>query len=180
MNPNAGLFAGRSAALALFILFGSANGMIAQASGRAAELGGGANRPPNIVLIMTDDQGYGDLGVTDNPVLDTPHIDRLAHEAATMNTFYGSPYPAEITVAEVLRNAGYTTLPMIREGLTPAPSGAPIFGRPPMMRCGAHRAALAKSDRSTFRPLVTGGNETWFVPGCSGVRRKWERLSLEA
>ena len=28
----------------------------------------------NIVLIMTDDQGYGDLGITGNPVLETPHI----------------------------------------------------------------------------------------------------------
>ena len=33
-----------------------------------------ANVPPNIVLIITDDQGYGDLGITGNPVLETPHI----------------------------------------------------------------------------------------------------------
>ncbi len=94
---------------------------------------------PNIVLIMTDDQGSGDLGVAGNPVIDTPHIDRLAREAATMTTFYVSPVcsptraalmtgrynyrtrvvdtfkgrsmmePSEVTVAEVLREAGYTT-----------------------------------------------------------------------
>jgi len=94
---------------------------------------------PNIILIMTDDQGYGDLGVTGNPVLDTPHIDRLAREAATMTAFYVSPVcsptraalftgrynyrtrvvdtfrgrsmmePDEVTLAEALRDAGYTT-----------------------------------------------------------------------
>ena len=33
---------------------------------------------PNIVFIMTDDQGYGDLVHTGNPVLKTPQIDKLA------------------------------------------------------------------------------------------------------
>jgi len=94
---------------------------------------------PNIVLIMTDDQGYGDLGATGNPILDTPHIDALASRSATMSSFYVSPVcaptraslmtgrynyrtrvvdtfkgrammdPEEVTVAELLRSAGYRT-----------------------------------------------------------------------
>lgn len=32
----------------------------------------------NIILVMTDDQGIGDLGVMENPVIDTPNLDRLA------------------------------------------------------------------------------------------------------
>lgn len=94
---------------------------------------------PNIVLIMTDDQGYGDLGVTGNPVLDTPHLDALARGGASLRNFYVSPVcsptraslltgrynyrtrvvdtfkgrsmmePAEVTIAEVLRAAGYAT-----------------------------------------------------------------------
>jgi arylsulfatase A-like enzyme len=94
---------------------------------------------PNIVLIMTDDQGYGDFGITGNPVLETPHLDRLAREGAGMSAFYVSPVcsptraalltgrhnyrtrvvdtfrgrsmmePDEVTVAEVLREAGYAT-----------------------------------------------------------------------
>ncbi|MBT3482157.1 MAG: sulfatase-like hydrolase/transferase, partial [Opitutales bacterium] len=34
-----------------------------------------AQNRPNIVLIMTDDQGYADLSAMGNPVLETPHID---------------------------------------------------------------------------------------------------------
>lgn len=37
---------------------------------------------PNIVFIITDDQGYGDLGFTGNPVVKTPHLDRLAAESS--------------------------------------------------------------------------------------------------
>ena len=50
-----------------------------------------AHDRPNIVLIMTDDQGYGDLSSMGNTVLDTPHIDSLARQGASVDTFYVSP-----------------------------------------------------------------------------------------
>lgn len=92
-----------------------------------------------MILIVTDDQGYGDLGVTGNPILKTPHIDRLAAEGVWLKRFYVTPVctltraslmtgrynfrtraidtftgrammePSEVTVAEVLRDAGYAT-----------------------------------------------------------------------
>ena len=37
-----------------------------------------AESRPNVVLIMTDDQGIGDFGCTGNPVIQTPHIDAMA------------------------------------------------------------------------------------------------------
>ena len=47
--------------------------------------------PPNIVVVMTDDQGYGDLGVHANPVISTPRIDALAGQSASVERFYVSP-----------------------------------------------------------------------------------------
>ena len=37
--------------------------------------------PPNVIIVMTDDQGYGDLSIHGNPVLRTPNLDRLASES---------------------------------------------------------------------------------------------------
>ena len=45
-------------------------------------------RPPNIVVILTDDQGWGDLSINGNKNLDTPNIDRLADEGITLENFY--------------------------------------------------------------------------------------------
>ena len=46
---------------------------------------------PNVVLIMTDDQGIGDFGATGNSIIETPRIDALAQRSASMSTFYVSP-----------------------------------------------------------------------------------------
>ncbi|NRB05140.1 MAG: sulfatase-like hydrolase/transferase, partial [Rhodobacteraceae bacterium] len=94
---------------------------------------------PNIILVMTDDQGYGDLGFHGNPVIRTPNLDALARESARLDPFYVSPVCAptraslmtgrshqrtraidtyigrammdtdEVTIAEILRDAGYAT-----------------------------------------------------------------------
>ena len=99
----------------------------------------GETRRPNIVIVMTDDQGYGDLGATGNTVLRTPNIDWLAANGRLHEDFYVHPVcaptraalmtgrhpqrtgaidtyigrammdPEEVTLAEVLRDAGYAT-----------------------------------------------------------------------
>ena len=43
---------------------------------------------PNIILMITDDQGYGDFGVTGNPVIKTPNIDAMAARSFEMTRFY--------------------------------------------------------------------------------------------
>ncbi len=94
---------------------------------------------PNVVIFLTDDQGWGDLSVHGNKNLSTPHIDSLARDGATFDNFYvcavcaptraefltgryhprtgvsgvsqgeGRLNPDETTIANVFKSAGYTT-----------------------------------------------------------------------
>jgi arylsulfatase A-like enzyme len=50
----------------------------------------GAERPPNVVLVFTDDQGWGDLGCQGSTEIPTPNIDRLAVEGMRFTDFYVS------------------------------------------------------------------------------------------
>lgn len=50
------------------------------------------SRLPNIIIIMADDLGYGDLGCYGHPSIRTPHLDRMAAEGMRFTDFYaGSP-----------------------------------------------------------------------------------------
>ena len=99
----------------------------------------GARNAPNLLLIMTDDQGYWDLASSGNPHIDTPHLDKLAADGVRFTRYYAAPVCAptragmmtgryafrtglyntrfggdslgrgEVTVAELLKNVGYRT-----------------------------------------------------------------------
>jgi len=84
-----------SAALAAWALWLPMMQCIAASEGtaqqRAAQSGSEQarrSRPPNIVFIISDDQGYTDFGFMGHPVVQTPHIDRLAAEGATFPNGY--------------------------------------------------------------------------------------------
>lgn len=47
-----------------------------------------ATERPNIVLIYLDDSGFGDYSFNGNPVIETPNIDRIAHEGVNFTQFY--------------------------------------------------------------------------------------------
>lgn len=94
---------------------------------------------PNIILIMTDDQGWAQLGSHGDPILQTPRLDAMAAESVEMTRFYVSPVcaptraalmtgrynyrtgvvdtylgrammaPDELTIAEMLGASGYRT-----------------------------------------------------------------------
>lgn len=65
--------------------------LVAVCSTGAAAIGGQAEKP-NIVLILVDNVGYGDLACYGNREIRTPHIDRLAEEGVRCTDFYiGSP-----------------------------------------------------------------------------------------
>lgn len=50
-----------------------------------------ANERPNVILILTDDQGYGDVSLHGNPVLKTPNLDQLAKESVRFTDFHVAP-----------------------------------------------------------------------------------------
>lgn len=49
------------------------------------------HRPPNVVFVLTDDQGYGDLGCHGNPVIETPNIDAFHDESIRFTNFHVGP-----------------------------------------------------------------------------------------
>ena len=71
----------------------------------AAGLFGGCGRPPrlpNIVLIFTDDLGYGDIGAYGATGYTTPHLDRLATEGIRFTDFYASQAVCSASRASLL------------------------------------------------------------------------------
>src|SRR5215212_861851 len=51
-----------------------------------------ADRKPNIILILADDLGYGEIGCFGSKLIQTPNIDRMAKEGLRLTNFYaGSP-----------------------------------------------------------------------------------------
>ena len=50
-----------------------------------------AEDPTNVVFVIADDQGYGDLGCTGNPVVKTPNVDHLASESSGLSDYHVAP-----------------------------------------------------------------------------------------
>ena len=50
-----------------------------------------ADKRPNVVFVITDDQGHGDLSCHGNPILKTPHLDTLYNESVRLTDFHVSP-----------------------------------------------------------------------------------------
>ena len=64
---------------------------VAAAGWHAGPLAAAARRPPNVIVILTDDQGLGDFGFTGNPTVKTPHIDSLAARSVRFTDFHVTP-----------------------------------------------------------------------------------------
>lgn len=134
-----------------------------------------SNSRVNIILVMTDDQGYGDLSCHGNPILKTPNIDKLYEQSARFTDFHASPTCAPTraalmsgqapfkngithtilerdrmtlkatTIAQVLKQAGYTT---------------GIFGK------------WHLGDEDPYQPHNRGFDET-FIHGAGGIGQSY-------
>lgn len=137
---------------------------------------------PNIILVMTDDQGYGDLGCHGHPYLKTPNLDKLYAQSTRFTDFHASPTCAPTraalmsgrapfkngvthtilerdrmtlkatTIAQVLKTAGYTT---------------GIFGK------------WHLGDEDPYQPHNRGFDET-FIHGAGGIGQAYPGAQSDA
>ncbi len=105
--------------------------------GKASATAAPGKGKPNIILVMADDQGWGDVGYNGHPFVKTPNLDAMAKVSLKLDRFYAaapicsptrasiltgrhphrsnvlshgrSMRPQEITIAAALKSAGYTT-----------------------------------------------------------------------
>ncbi|HEY6988887.1 MAG TPA: sulfatase-like hydrolase/transferase, partial [Bryobacteraceae bacterium] len=139
-------------------------------------------RRPNIVFVLTDDQGYGDLACHGNPIVKTPNLDRLHDQSVRFLDYHASPtcaptrasimtgrhefksgvthtiYERErmslkaTTIAQVLHSAGYAT---------------GIFGK------------WHLGDAAPYQPGRRGFDEV-FIHGCGGIGQDYGGTCADA
>lgn len=148
----------------------------------AAGLSAQTRQRPNIVFVLTDDQGYGDIAVHGNPVIKTPNLDHLHSQSVRFTEFHVSPTCAptrtalmtgrhefksgvthtilerermslkSTTIAQVLKDAGYST---------------GIFGK------------WHLGDEEPYQPQNRGFEEV-FIHGCGGVGQEYPGSCADA
>ena len=123
----------------------------------------GRQDKPNVIVVMTDDQGYGDLSSHGHPYLKTPHLDRLADVAVELTNFHVSskcsPTRAALLTGRHCRHVGVretdngrniigTKFPIVAEIFSANAYATGVFGK---WHLGAHYP---------FRPQDRGFQET--------------------
>jgi arylsulfatase A-like enzyme len=92
------------------------------------------SQQPNVVLILTDDQGYGDYSMNDNPWVETPVIDQLAGQGVLFSNFFVSPVcaptRASLLTGRHFQRTGVTGVTRGRENMSlEEQTMADIFGK---------------------------------------------------
>jgi len=151
---------------------------LATAGGLALAAAGGCasrERPPNVVIIFTDDQGYADLGVYGAQGFSTPHLDRMAAEGIRFSNFYVaapicSPSRAALLTGCYPKRVGITGVIGQREAVGISP-GEKLL--PEILREQGYRTALYGKwhlgRQREFLPLQHGFDEFFGTPGSNDM-----------
>lgn len=121
---------------------------------------------PNVIVVLTDDQGYGDLSCHGNPVLKTPHLDRLHAESVRLTDFHVAP------MCTPTRGQLMTGVDALRNGAMNVSSGRTLLRTefvtlPEIFARSGYRTGLFGKwhlgDNHPYRPQDRGFQESiWF------------------
>ena len=131
---------------------------------------------PNIIFILTDDQGYGDVGAHGNPVLKTPNLDKLHAESVRFTDFQVSPTcsptrSALLTGRHEFKN-GITHTILERERLA---LGAVTLTQQ-LQRVGYRTGIFGKwhlGDEAEYQPNKRGFDEV-YIHGAGGIGQSYQ------
>ncbi len=139
------------------------------AANSAPEAGGAAPAsPPNVLIVLVDDAGYGDFGCHGHPFLKTPNIDRLHGESVRFTDFHVAP------MCSPTRGQLLTGCHGLRTGVTSVTAGRtflrPEFATAPQLFAAAgYRTALFGKwhlgDSYPHRPMDKGFQEALWTRG---------------
>ena len=121
---------------------------------------------PNVILLITDDQGYGDMACHGNPVAVTPHMDALHDESVRLADFHVAP------MCTPTRGQLFTGLDAVRNGAVNVSSGRTLLRADlptiaDRFRHGGYRTGIFGKwhlgDNYPYRPQDRGFEESiWF------------------
>jgi arylsulfatase A-like enzyme len=123
---------------------------------------------PNVIMVITDDQGYGDIGIHGNSMIQTPHLDRLHGESVRLTDFHVDPTCSPSRSA--LMSGRYST----RTGVWHTIQGRSLMASrevtlAEMFRDGGYRTAMFGKwhlgDNYPCRPQDQGFDETFYHGG---------------
>ncbi|MCM8538066.1 MAG: arylsulfatase [Lentisphaeraceae bacterium] len=123
---------------------------------------------PNIILMITDDQGYGDFGVTGNHIIKTPHIDAMAGRSFEMTRFYVNAVCSPTRASLMTGRSSYRT------GITDTFKGRSImrteeFTMAEMLKEKGYATGLFGKwhlgDNYPYRPMDQGFDESLYHLG---------------
>ena len=129
-----------------------------------------SEKPPNVIVILTDDQGYGDFSCHGNPVLRTPHLDDLYGQSVRFTDFHVAP------MCTPSRGQIMTGLDALRNGATAVKNGRSFVRRgiPTMadiFTANGYRTGLFGKwhlgDNAPFRPENRGFSEALWHPSAA-------------